>query len=173
MESALSVIGGVLELHGIFSTVVVVLSLLAAATLWLRGMLPVVLRLGVGLSTRKIAVFASGDALTSLQALLVDSELFDDANTLPIAGENDVGRAEKASIFLLYWPDWADDIDAVLRVKADHMALIVYAPPEHGRISQDAMARLSKKRNVVVNNFRGRLLNDIVSSLITTSYDKK
>ena len=35
------------------------------------------------------------------------------------------------------------------------------------------MSLLDKKRNVVVNNFRGRLLNDIVVSMITTSYEKK
>ena len=58
-------------------------------------------------------------------------------------------------------------------MKADGTALIIYAPQEHGFIPKETMALLDKKRNVVVNNFRGRLLNDIVASMITTSYERK
>jgi len=52
----------------------------------------------------------------------------------------------------------------------DKTALIIYAPQELGFISKESMAKLNQKRNVMVTNFRGRLLNDITTSIITTSY---
>lgn len=48
----------------------------------------------------------------------------------------------------------------------------MYAPHEHGQIPREVIVAIEQKRDVIVNNFRGRLLNDIVVSMITTSYEK-
>jgi len=155
------------------SNVLVVIAIIAGVVLWLRGIVPVLYRLGNGLSRRKIAIFAKGDMATSLVDLLCDSKLFKKKNVLKVSSVGDMGRAEGVTLFLVYWPDWREEIDKVLELKADGTALIVYAPQEQGFIPKETMALLDKKRNVVVNNFRGRLLNDIVASMITTSYEKK
>ena len=147
--------------------------IVAAAIAWARGIVPVLYRLGNGLSRRKIAVFAKGDVLVSLENILRDCKLFKQTNIITIATEGDMDAANSATVFLVYWPDWKDNVEDVLRRKSDGTALIVYAPQEHGFIPRDTMSLLDKKRNVVVNNFRGRLLNDIVVSMITTSYEKK
>lgn len=156
------------EWLGYASTIIVILSAIYALILWARGIAPVLIRLGNGLSRRKIAVFAKGDMLHSLESLLHDCKLFTRANVIGIATVGDVGKAEKATIFLVNWEDWGADIEAVLGQKKDGAALVVYAPP--GSIPQDMMARLGNERNVAVCNFRGRLLNDLVTSMITTSY---
>jgi len=75
-------------------------------------------------------------------------------------------------MFLVYWPDWAADIAEILDNKRDECALIVYAPYDKGRIPDDQMKNLDGKRHTAVTNFRGRLLNDIVASMITTNYEK-
>ncbi len=163
----------ILDTLGRASTVLVILTAAYAAYLWARGIVPVLWRLGNGLSRRKIALFARGDTLISLEALLDDSKLFDKANIVRIAAPGDIGQAESATLFLVAWHDWQDEIDRVLATKRDGTALIVYAPQDKGFIPQPEMAKLNSRRNVVVNNFRGRLLNDLVVSMITTSYEKR
>jgi len=163
----------ILDILGYISTLIVIVSVLTAVVLCFRGFVPVLVRLGNGLWKRKIAIFAKGDALTGLENLLHESKLFNRTNIFRIPSNGDFGTAEKASILIVYWPDWKSDMETILSHKADATALIVYAPQEHGVIPGQIMQMLEKHRNVVVNNFRGRLLNDIVVSMITTSYEKK
>ena len=79
----------------------------------------------------------------------------------------DIGKAENVSLFLVFWTDWESEIDSILDKKEDKTALIIYAPPRS--IPQEQMVSLDDQRNVTVTNFRGRLLNDIVVSIITRS----
>ena len=137
---------------------------------WIIGKTsPALRRLINGLDRRKIAIFAKGDNLTSLKDLLKDLKLFSDEDIIAITGMGDTGRAEKATVFLVYWSDWKDDIKAILDKTLDTTPLVVYAPQELGSIPPDAIKALNTKRHCVIANFRGRLLNDIVLSMITTS----
>lgn len=161
----------ILDYIGHASTIIVVISTLAAVILWFKGILPVLLRLGNGLAKRKIAIFAKAENLTSLQNLLMHSGLFSQKNIVGITKKEDIGAAERATVYLVHWNDWSGDIDDVLRQRKDSEALIVYAPDGPGSIPQDKMKILDGKRNTAVTNFRGRLLNDIVTAMITTSYN--
>ncbi len=155
------------------STAIVAVSVFFTVALWFKGILPVLLRLGNGLAKRKIAVFAKGDNANSLKSLLTDSKLFNPKNILEITDKGDIGKAEEVSVYLVYWSDWAGDISEILDKKPDRCAMVVYAPYNEGRISDEQMENLNGKRNTTVTNFRGRLLNDIVSFMITTSYEKR
>jgi hypothetical protein len=138
-----------------------------AVYLWASGIFPALLRLGNGLAKRKIALFAKGENMTSLKSLLTDSKLFKASNIIEIGKKEDIGRAESATMFLLFWHDWTTDIDEMLSNKSDECALIVYAPSDQGRIPDAQMAKLDGRRHTAVTNFRG-----IVASMITTSYEK-
>jgi len=135
------------------------------------GIVPVLLRLGKGLAKRKIAIFANGDNLRSLRSLLLDSKVFKMKNIIDVTSRNDIGRAEDITVFVIFWDDWKEDINQVLAAKKDSTALIVYAPLEMGIIPKEQMQQISETRNATVTNFRGRLLNDIMISMITTSYN--
>lgn len=161
-----------LDLAGYVSTALVFASAVAAAVVWAVGIGPALWRLGNGLACRRIAVFAKDGALTSLDALLADSRLFWKANIINVGAEGDIGKAERATLFLVHWPDWTDTWKKILDQKRDGTALIVYAPQDKGRIPADVLEEMNNARNVVICNFRGRLLNDIVTSMITTSYEK-
>lgn len=137
----------------------------------LSGILPVLMRLGRGLAKRQIVIFAKGDKMRSLKDLLLDSKLFKSKNIKEITSVSDLGRAEEITVFLVFWDDWKDDIDQILNKKTDGTALIVYAPMDLGDIPPDQMCQIGEQRNVTVTRFRGRLLNDIVVSMITTSYN--
>ena len=163
----------VLELTRYVNVVVTLVLVIAAVVLWAKGIAPVLLRLGMGLARRKIAVFAKGDMADSLESLLLDSRLFSKHNLVPIRHDGDIEKGRSATLFVVYWPDWSESLHEILVQKSDGVALIVYAPQDGGRIPSDALAALNRKRNVVICNFRGRLLNDIVVSMITTSYENK
>jgi hypothetical protein len=162
-----------LDFLGRASTIIVVLTCCYAVYLYFRGILPAVYRLGMGLAHRRIAIFAKGDAQHALVQLVADSGLFAKKNLLGIHSKDEFKRAGSAGIFLVYWPDWVGDLGEILRLAHDGVAVVVHAPPEGGRIPEAVMAELNKERNAVVNNFRGRLMNDLISCLITTSYDKR
>jgi hypothetical protein len=160
------------ELVELANFILLVIGIGWAFSLWLRGISPALLRLGNGLAKRKIALFAKSDNASSLKHLLMDSKLFKAKNIIEICQVNDIGRAERATMFLVFWHDWASDIGKILSIKPDECALIVYAPYDQGRIPDAQMKDLDGKRHTAVTNFRGRLLNDIVASMITTSYEK-
>lgn len=141
---------------------------------WFRGIFPVLIRLGNGLAKRNVAIFAKSDNFTVLNNLLTGSALFSKKNIVSITQEGDIGEAErvKATVYLLQWEDWADSYQKVLNKIPDGCALIIYAP-HPSKIPNDDIAVLALQRNVTVTNFRGRLLNDIVTSMITTGYERK
>lgn len=134
-----------------------------------RGVVPVLWRLGNGLANRQIALFAKGDNLPSLKSLLLDSKLLKNKNIIDVTAPGDIGRARAATVYIVFWHDWADDIDAILNQKPDSCALIVYSPYDREKIPTEQMKKLDGKRHTAVTNFRGRLLNDIITSMITTS----
>jgi hypothetical protein len=154
------------------TTVVFLLTILWAIYLWFKGILPAMLRLGNGLAKRKIAIFAKGDNFDSLKDLLIDSKLFNQRNIARISSQGDLKKAEQQTLFLVYWSDWESDLDKIVKLKKDGTALVVYAPQEKGFIPKEQMTLLNNERNVMVTNFRGRLLNDIVVSMITTGYEQ-
>lgn len=164
-------IPSVLELLRYVNVVVSLILVTTAVVLWAKGIGPALLRLGMGLARRKIAMFAKGDMAGSLESLLLDSRLFSKRNLVPIRHDGDIDKGRSATLFVVYWPDWSESLKEILAQKSDGAALIVYAPQNKGSIPSDALAALNRKRNVVVCNFRGRLLNDIVVSMITTSYE--
>lgn len=162
----------ILTIIGYITESILLISIIVAIILWFKGILPVLLRLGNGLSKRKIVIFAKGDNVMSIKNLLIDSKLFNQKNIFEITTKGDIGKAEEASLYLIYWPDWADDITEIINQKPDKCAMVVYAPYDKGKIPDEQMKNLDGKRNTAVTNFRGRLLNDIVSFMITTSYEK-
>jgi len=170
MDQYIQPLASAVTIAGTIDTVILIALIIYGVYLWFSGILPAIIRLGNGLATRQIAVFAKNDNLGSLMHLLKDSGLFKDKNICPISKTEDLGRAERISLYLVFWPDWSDAIDEILRMKPDSCPLIVYAPFDHGKIPVDVMKNLDGKRNTAVTNFRGRLLNDMVTAMITTSY---
>ena len=160
----------ILSIVSYVSATVVLVMAITAGVAWVKGIFPVLLRVGNGLAKRKIAIFAKNDNLVSLKSLLMDSGLFAKKNISEITANGDIGKAENRSVYLVFWPDWEENIDDILNSMKDGTALVVYAPRESGPVPEPVMKKINEKRNAAVTNFRGRLLNDITTSIITTSY---
>lgn len=173
MEHYTAMFMSIISIIGTIDTIVLIILLILSFISWLNGVSPALIRLGNGLAKRKIAIFAKGDNVGSLRSLLLDSKLFKDKNIREIRKVEDIGKAEETSVYLVWWKDWNENIADILAQKPDSCALIVYAPYEEGRIPDNQMKNLDGKRHTAVTNFRGRLLNDVVTSMITTSYEKR
>lgn len=155
---------------GYVSTIIVILGIISGLIAWFTGILPALRRLGMGFARRKIAIFAKGTNSDVLKSLLLESKLFKEKNIISISSEGDFEDSEQTTLFLVSWDDWQDKIDEILKYKKRGTALIVYAPSGSTSIPPDRFKDLNNKRNVIVTNFRGRLLNDIVVTMIATDY---
>jgi len=164
LDNAISLIGNL-------STLFVLCGAAFTVYLFLKGILRVWWRLGLGLSRRKIAVFADQE-FGELRSLLVESGLFQDKNVIQIT-KSALKRAQAYDMFLVHWKAFANEIDEILKMKDNSTALIVYAPQSEGFIDKPLMEKISAERNAIVVNLRGRLLNDVLVSMITTGYKAK
>lgn len=138
----------------------------------LRGVVPVWYRLGIGLSKRSIAVFAEPSEFTKLESMLLSSGIFRKKNIIPVTKDS-LAVAKDHTVFLIHWNEFKDKLGDIVAMKDDSTAMVVYAPTNEGRIEDKEMGFINSQRNSIVVNFRGRLLNDILVSMITTAYAKK
>jgi hypothetical protein len=138
---------------------------------WTFGITPIVFRLGIALWRRKVAIFGSADRFESLKMSLIDSNIFKKKNIIHISSDN-IDKAKDVTIFLVDWETFGDKTEQIFSARKNHQtAIVIYAKP--ASIPQEIMNDIANRANTVVVNFRGRLLNDILTSLITTSYDYK
>lgn len=152
------------------TTIVMIVGFLYTAWLVFIGVLPVWYRLGIGLSKRKIAIFGTTEAFESLKSSLIDSNIFKDENIVHIKPEN-IDKAKGETVFLVDWETFGEKIERVFSARNNHQtAIVIYAKP--ASIPHEKMNDIANRANTVVVNFRGRLLNDILTSLITTIYDR-
>lgn len=128
------------------------------------------IRFGYALWKRDIAIFSSHDGFINLKQTLKDSGIFKDKNIDLITKDN-FERCKNKTIYLVDWETWGDMIEQVFGARKDHQtAIIIYAKPVS--IPHEIMNDIGNRPNTVVVNFRGRLMNDILTALLTTSYDR-
>jgi hypothetical protein len=151
---------------GLISTLISLSGIVYIAYLVIIGVLPILYRLGRGLADREIYVFSETE-YADIEKLLINSKLFKKKNIKQIL-RADMDDAKNKSIYLVHWEDFENKIDEILSIKMSHTALIIYAKPQ--AISPANMEKITCKENAVVVNSKGRLLNDILTSLMTTAY---
>ena len=138
----------------------------------LRGLIPALVRLGYGLWRKRIIVVAADQKAGELKRLLENSRLFNKKHISIAAPEAEIENLNSANVILVYWNDCTDHIEEILNQKRPNSALIIYAPPQDGRVPNDVMQKLETRKHVVLCNFRGRLMNDILTTMMTVAYDK-
>ncbi|MBP6754756.1 MAG: hypothetical protein KA210_01315 [Bacteroidia bacterium] len=156
---------------GGISTVIAIVTFIYTIYIVLKGIIPVWIRLGKGLSNRKIAVYAESD-FNNFKSMLLDSGIFKEKNIEQITNES-LAKGETHTMMLVNYMDFKDKIEKILSYKKDSDSLIIYAPQSGERIELELMYRINENRNSIVVNMKGRLLNDILTSMITTIYEKR
>ena len=161
-----------METISLILTVWGISTLLVTILLFIWGMLPVLWRFGNALVHKKIAIYASGDNGSDLEELIKEMKIFKGGIQL-VRNKNSIENGENADIHLVRWSDSKDFFDQIIKKKKKDSAIIVYCPHEDGQLNQKAIEVLNTYKHAVLVNFRGRLLNDIITSLITIKYGKK
>lgn len=156
-------------IFGGISATLVMFGIIYKIISWFFGITPIIFRLGIALWKREIAIFSSLETFEGLKSSLIDSKIFKVKNILHISKDN-TEKAKQKTVFLVDWETFGEEIETVFNARKDHQtAIIIYAKPQS--IPNDKMSDIANRPNTVVVNFRGRLLNDILTSLITTSYE--
>lgn len=159
------------------STLTAVGGLLLVLIFWFLGITPLLWRLGLGRWLRKIAIAANEEIYNSLKTDLIDSGIFREANISQISKDH-LSKVKDHSLILVHYQSFTEEeIRQLLDDKKSASGMVFYFPefsPSEGKKISDPMVQaIGIKENTTVVNFRGRLLNDIIITLITTSYEKK
>jgi hypothetical protein len=138
-----------------------------------KGIIPILWRQGMGLWRREIAIFATGDNLRNLRNTLLKSDLFSEKRIREISS-NDFADAKDKSVYLVDWKTFSEnkpDIFKILEGKQPQTAVIVFCEPPD-RIDSNYFNKIARYENTAISTARGRLLNDIITAFITTSYNR-
>lgn len=161
---------------GIF-TVIILLGFIVNFIFLILGIWPLLWRLGFGRWTRKIAIVANDEVYGQLRKDLVNSGIFRENNISPITSKS-LAEVKERDLLLVHYQSFSEDqIKTILSNKKSRAGMVFYYPefsPKEGKKIPDDMVKLiGDQENTTVVNFRGRLLNDIITTLITTSYEKR
>ncbi len=164
-------------IFGGIAATVVLLGFLLNFVFWILGIWPLLWRLGFGRWTRKIAIVANAELYNQLKKDLVDSGIFRENNISQISSQS-LAEVKDRDLLLVHYQSFSEDqIKIILGNKKSRAGMVFYYPlfsSKNGKkISDEMFKQISSKENTTVVNFRGRLLNDIITTLITTSYEKK
>lgn len=161
---------------GLFTLSSVVLILLTFV-FWVLGITPLLWRLGLGRWIRKIAIVAKSEMYSNLEKDLIDSGIFRKGNITQISNKS-LSDVKKHSLLLVHYQSFTQqEITTILNNKNSEAGMIFYFPLFSNKkgesIPNDMRDKISNTQNTTIVNFRGRLLNDLVTILITTSYEKR
>ncbi|MHB8279987.1 MAG: hypothetical protein ACYDIA_20395 [Candidatus Humimicrobiaceae bacterium] len=164
-------------IFGGITATIVLLGVLLNIIFWILGIAPLLKRLGYGRWFRKIAIVANNDNYNSLKGDLVDSGIFREKNILQIYSQT-ISKVKDENLLLVHYQSFDEAaIKTILANKKSNAGMIFYYPgfsPKDGKEIPIAVRdQISNTENTTIVNFRGRLLNDIITTLITTSYGKK
>jgi len=161
------VLNTLVDAVGWFIVAVVIITAITTFIAWIKGILKPLWRLGLGLSRKKITVIASQKDSESLVNLIKDSHIFTTKNIFRIISEEDSEDIKKANVILFKYSGAPFTLKEVLEKKHDDSAIVIYAKQGEIQDSED-WKLMHKCRNISVCNLKGRLLNDLLTLMITT-----
>lgn len=161
---------------GLF-TLVSILAILTTIVFWILGISPLLWRLGFGRWTRKIAIVAGSEIYSSLEKDLIESGIFRKGNISQVDNRS-LSDVKEHSLLLVHYQSFSEkEIETILNYKTSISGMIFYFPSFSSKkgefIPNEMRDKISNTPNTTIVNFRGRLLNDLITTLITTSYEKR
>lgn len=164
-------------IFGGIAATVVLFGFILNFVFWAMGIWPLLWRLGLGRWTRKIAIVANAEVYNQLKKDLVDSGIFRESNISQISSQS-LAEVKDRDLLLVHYQSFTEDqIKTILGNKKSRAGMVFYYPifsnKKDEQIPPEMFKQISSKENTTLVNFRGRLLNDIITTLITTSYEKR
>ena len=129
-------------------------------------------RFGLALFGKKIMIVANDEDYRDLEEDISDSGLIKSKNIQRISSKQLAKTKEALLLIIVYGYLDKEDFKSVATGKSARCGLIVYCSPEKGRIKDEEMELLSKTAFTALCNFRGRLVNDVLLMMLSTSFKK-
>lgn len=162
-----------LEVVGAITAIISILGLFYVVVCWFLGITPMLRRLGLGRWFRKVYIAAKGEAYNNLRSDLIDSGVFREKNIHQITSKS-IAKTKNSDLTLLDYKSFSEDeVKRIISNKQSRAGLVVYFPGGSGRIADDVLTLINNEPHTVLVNFRGRLINDLLVTLLSTSYVKK
>lgn len=163
----------ILEFIGGSIVVIAIIGGFATFVGWTRGVFMVMKRLGLGRWYRKVTIVSNAESGDRLKKDLIGSGVFREKNINRISEDN-IADVEEADLILLdYWSVQPDKALRAIDNKRKHAGLVVYSSMKNDRLPQDVADRINEEPFTTLVQMRGRLINDLLITLMSTSYDKK
>lgn len=172
IEAIGSTVYSVWGIASFFLTIVGFLSLVILAIGVFTRLGKAAWRFGLALFKKKIAIVASNDDYRDLKEDLADSGLIKEDNIIRVSDKHLTKAQDALLLIVVYEYLDKEHFRTIVSRKNARCGLIVYYPPERGRVSPEDMAILSKTAFTALCNFRGRLVNDVLLMMLSTSFKK-
>lgn len=149
------------------------MALVAIAGGAIAGVTQALWRFGLALFGKKILIIASEEDYSYIREDLVNSGLIKPRN-IEYVSKKYLGKTRDALLLIVVHGVLnSDELKYVVREKSSRCGLIVYCPPEKGRIGQSEMELLSSTSFTALCNFRGRMVSDVLLMMLSTSFKRK
>lgn len=172
----MDIINAVLDIVGAFTVAVSLILFFVAVFSWFFGVAPLLYRLGFGRWSRKIDIIADDTNFNSLKKDLEKTGVFRGKNIRHIS-TSDLAEVKEMNLGLLHYQSFTvEQIEIILSNKKTGAGLVTYFPefsPPSNVIPVDMMKKINDHSFTTIVNFRGRLVNDLLVTLLSTSYEKK
>jgi hypothetical protein len=152
-------------LDGWFAFFMLILSITFIIYYFLSGF-NIFIKLGRNLKKKKIVIFAESNNFNDIKTLLTDTHILCEKNIEQSC--NDLKKYENYKFLIVCYEDYRNKMNEILNLKKDGAVLIIY--DKNKQIPLDDFTSLGKRRNVIVTNFYGRLLNDILVSFMLNNF---
>lgn len=176
MDNPSSIIEAVVAAFGYLDVAFRLFGLVALITIFLgafAGVTQALWRFGLALFGKKILVIADESDYEDIREDLSDSGLIKNKNIQRISNKHLDKINDALMLIVVYGYLGNDDFEVVIRRKNSRCGLIVHCPPEKGRIDERQMSLLSKTSFTALCNFRGRMVNDVLLMMLSTSFKRK
>lgn len=137
------------------------------------GVTQALVRFGLALFGKKIFVVASEDEYGDIREDLVDSGLIKSGNIQRVSNRHMDKAHDALLLIIVYGYLEPKDFEALVRTKSSRCGVIVYCSPEKSRITEQEMSLLSRTSFTALCNFRGRMVNDVLLMMLSTSFKRK
>jgi len=164
-----------LDIIGYISTGVSVFWVIVGVVVCVRYLIPVAKRFGLGMWRRQIAIVSDNSTLAeSLKIDLASTGILRRKNIVTIPRLN-VKDLPKWSVVVIDCECFDSDelLDDFIRRMDVSIGVVLYCRAGRKRLSDDLMNEINGSSRVILTNFRGRLVNDVIASLVSTPYEEK
>ncbi|WP_165047491.1 MULTISPECIES: hypothetical protein [unclassified Adlercreutzia] len=171
INQAAAAINAFFSLVGTIGTIVPWALAIGFVVLAVMGLVRPAYRFGKGIAWKKVFIVANDNTRQELKGDLERSGILRKRN-IRVKTDGQISDLAGARLLILEYGYLGEKkVQEIVSNKCSDCGVLIYA--KHKEISDESMSKLNRSQHVSVVNFRGRLVNEILLLLISTSFARK